>query len=165
MKKNIFKIIIIMTFIFFNYSPVWSNENTNKIIFDYQIDQNTFLATNNSLFSISESIKSPCNSNDWIYSTLIPGFGQIKMGDQNRGLKFTLSEAGLLILSIIGLIIYNVTDIPQSNVSIPRNITTIYLGIVASIIGAISIIFLPFIHFANIIDSFAMSKEKPCKSN
>ncbi|MBC7473994.1 MAG: hypothetical protein H7263_06850 [Candidatus Sericytochromatia bacterium] len=164
MKKNIFKSIIIITFIFCNYLPVWSNENIDKIIFDYRIDQNNFLTTNNSLLSISESIKSPCNSNDWIYSTLIPGLGQIKMGDQNRGLKFILSESGLLILSIIGLIIYNLTGISQSNVSTPRNITTIYLGIVASIIGAISVIFLPFIHFANIIDSFAMSKEIECQS-
>ena len=160
MNKSIFKTMIIFSFIFCNYSPVWSMENIHyeKINLNYHVDQSLFLSMDKSFLSISESIN-PCNKNDWLYSILLPGLGQIKMGDQIRGLKFSFLEAGMIIISLVGLIIYNLTGINQSNVNTPRNPATIYFGIGASIIGAISILFLPFIHLWNILDSLSMSKE------
>ena len=163
-SKNVMIILILFFTVFNLNSYSWSQAlPENKIVERITIEKNDFFYGIRT-YQISEAslTTNNCNSYTWAYSILIPGLGQILDGDTYRGLKFIFIEFGLLALSMLSFFIYNQTGISQYNVSTPRTPSNLITGITFSVLGAILLLFLPFIHIWNIIDAYALSKDLNC---
>jgi TM2 domain-containing membrane protein YozV len=149
-KKFVISLIAFLT-IFLTQSPVWaSNQNAGKIQQTITIERPVFF-TNQPPYLLADNISLGKDLNVWVLSILIPGLGQMIMGDILRGLKFPLiMAAGVGLISF--LFLGGIVSVGGGDNAYGIKLISVFLYSVALILP---------VYIWNIIDAYNMAQEEP----
>lgn len=132
---------ILITFIFILISNIglisYASESSTYSI-DNQYKKNLLSTNNDIVLSAKEIDKKIISPHTWMWGLLLPGLGQIMLGDINTGLLAMIPGTLTLIGSIVSIILINNNDIPSTLYAIVIGAPSLFIFVITQVISIIN---------------------------